>query len=181
MGFQQELFEVDLERGEGSGTFVRRPSRSRAESSVTCALVLLLLAAASPDGSTVGRGLVVAALFASIHGTIGLLKRRSNRTVIALLCACWILYAARATRVHTRVRYVGVAKVVTLHDAAVRAKLIAPDTPSDVLPPHVAAANAATVADEHDSTLQQLSGRAVRNGARTGTLEAPDAAQVPFT
>eukprot|EP00171_Calliarthron_tuberculosum_P004080 IDg4080t1 len=103
-GFQQELFEVDLERGS-SITHHKRSPRAHGDAVISCALLFLVLAAAAPVDAMLSRVLTLAALCTSAFGATILARRRPRapaRRVLALLAACWLLYAARIFVARTR-------------------------------------------------------------------------------
>lgn len=106
MGFQHEnfaheLYEIDLERGDGSPVTPAKPPSppAVADAAVSWGLLLLLATNAAGPASPVGALLGSFALIASAGGAVALINRRpipaATCRVLALLLVCWVLFAAR--------------------------------------------------------------------------------------
>lgn len=200
MGFQQELFEVDLERGI-SGPPNKRSPRARGDAAISIALLLLVLAAAAPVGAVLSRILTLAALSASAFGTAVLARRRPRapaRRILALLAACWLLYGTRMC-----------VSRAPRHDCARDARILAAWRTRRFRASHVRGVRHGVARPRvldtfvHDGTLNKLHAHGDRavpkprgaradryvarrpvNGAEraavAAALEAPNAAQVPL-
>lgn len=101
MGFQQELFEVDLERGDtlkgGSGN---GNTQHRAEQAITLSLVLLMAAnvVVRPD-SHWGKLLAWASFVLGVGGSIAMARNTPRtphtRKILLILLTCWLVYGIR--------------------------------------------------------------------------------------
>lgn len=106
MGFQQELFEVDLERGDGdaiNGAPLKPVNNNnygnRAENAISYALVLLIAANLVQPTGTLGKTLGVAAALLSVVGTVMLVRRQPAaahaKKILVILATVWVLYGVR--------------------------------------------------------------------------------------
>lgn len=112
MGFQQELFEVDLERGDGydndrgngGGNVCGKVSQSnsghmRAENAISYALVLLIAANLVQPTGNLGKTLGILAGMLSIAGSVMLVRRQPSaahaKKILVILATVWVLYGVR--------------------------------------------------------------------------------------
>ncbi len=172
MGFQQELYEIDLERGDGAVIPpLKSPSRFYIDSAISWAVLLLLAANMVDPLGKMGRVLAVLALTASTFGAVALVRRRllvySSRKILLLLFICWAIYAtrvyclrARRSSASHRPRYVLATKMqrdpTFKHDVSV-----AHHMPPHPAPGQIAAENAIKFVMEDDARQPNAGSRAI--------------------
>ncbi len=135
MGFQQELFEVDLERGENGAGDKAVGGAFRAETTITYALILLIVAAVIRPTEAAGWVLAVCSFGLSVGGAYTLARRippaPHAKKVLIILATCWLLYGVRI--VHLTSDVSGQVSIKKMIPKGVPRKLGSPPIPPNAV------------------------------------------------